>query len=272
MGKSYLFKARTQDAYTVKNLIDLLQNNIKCAYLTVSKDCISMTIMDSPKTICVDLNLYAENFFYFKLRQDEKLFIGLNTHHFYKMIKSIKKQDSIVFFIEKDNPHYLGIKVIPKENSRITTSFIKIQSIQNLDIELPDGYSRSIIVSSSEYQKMCKDMQDINSSISVRSKGYHISFSSDAESIYSRVVSFGEINDDLDDEEEDDSVLEEYLQTFDTENLTRFIKLSGLGNIIHIFPHKELPLLLKSRVGNIGKISIFIKSKEQRDNEKFDNS
>ena len=41
---------------------------------------------------------------------------------------------------------------------------------------------------------MCKDMADINTSIAVRSKGYHISFSSDAESIYSRVVSFGEIN------------------------------------------------------------------------------
>ena len=117
---------------------------------------------------------------------------------------------------------------------------------------------------------MCKDMQDINSTISVRSKGYHISFLSDAESIYSRVVSFGEINDDLEDDEEKDEIKEEYLQTFDTENLTRFIKLSGLGTIVHIFPCTDLPLLLKSRVGNIGKISIYIKSREQKDQEKFD--
>ena len=50
--------------------------------------------------------------------------------------------------------------------------------------KLPNGYDRSIIISSSAYQKMCKDMQDINTTISVRSKGYHISFLSDAESIY----------------------------------------------------------------------------------------
>ena len=64
MGKQYLFKARTQDAYTIKNLIDLLQNNIKCAYLVVGKAGITMTIMDSNKTICIDLKLLQENFFW----------------------------------------------------------------------------------------------------------------------------------------------------------------------------------------------------------------
>ena len=64
--------------------------------------------------------------------------------------------------------------------------------------------------------------------------------------------------------------LKEYNQTFDTENLTTFIKLSGLGNIIHIYPQEGLPLLIKSRVGNLGNISIYIKSKEQKIQEKFE--
>ena len=59
------------------------------------------------------------------------------------------------------------------------------------------------------------------------------------------------------------------MQSFDTENLTRFIKLSGLGNIIHIYPQEKLPLLLKSRVGNLGSVSIYIKSKEQKMQESF---
>ena len=73
-------------------------------------------------------------------------------------------------------PNNLGIKVIPKENNRITTSYIKVQSIQNLDIEIPTGYNKSIIVTSSEYQKMCKDINNISSTINIRSKNFQIKF------------------------------------------------------------------------------------------------
>ena len=38
----------------------------------------------------------------------------------------------------------LGIKVIPPEHIRITTSYIKIQSIQNLDIELRIEFIKNI--------------------------------------------------------------------------------------------------------------------------------
>ena len=43
-------------------------------------------------------------------------------------------------------------------NNRITTSFIKIQNLQTIDIDIPEGYQKPIIVPSSDYQKMCKDM------------------------------------------------------------------------------------------------------------------
>ena len=48
------------------------------------------------------------------------------------MLKSIKKKDSIVLFIDDDKDDMLGIKVIPPENNRITVSYIKIQSIQRI--------------------------------------------------------------------------------------------------------------------------------------------
>jgi hypothetical protein len=148
----------------------------------------------------------------------------------------------------------------------VTTSYIKIQNVQNLDINIPSGYSKPIIVSSSEYQKLVKEMSSIGSTLKVLSKNYSIEFSCNAGGILKRTVQFGEIFDD-DATDKDSS---EYEQEFVTDQLCRITKLSGLSNNMQIFPGK--PLLFTSSVGSLGKISIYIKSKEQIDSENYSNT
>jgi hypothetical protein len=180
------------------------------------------------------------------------------------MLKSIKKKDSIELFIDEDAPTDLGIRVIPKENNRVTTSYVKIQNVQNLDINIPTGYNKPIIVSSSEYQKLVKEMSSIGSTLKVLSKNYSIEFSCNAGGILKRTVQFGEL-----DEADDDSTAKEseYEQEFVTDQLCRITKLSGLSSNMQIFPGK--PLLFSSSVGSLGKICIYIKSKEQIDSENY---
>ena len=206
----------------------------------------------------------------------KKIYIGINLNHFHKMLKSIKKKDSIELFIDEDAPTDLGIKVIPKENNRVTTSYVKIQNVQNLDINIPTGYNKPIIVSSSEYQKLVKEMSSIGTTLKVLSKNYSIEFSCNAGGILKRTVQFGEL-----DEHDDEDVPEggggggtsstkenaEYEQEFVTDQLCRITKLSGLSSNMQIFPGK--PLLFSSSVGSLGKICIYIKSKEQIDSENY---
>ena len=217
-------------------------------------------MMDSKRRILIDLKLHADKFSIFKFKNNDNMHIGLNLNHFYKMLKTIKKKDSILLFIEEDKPRDLGIKVLPRENTRITISYIKIQNVQNLDIELPTGYKHSIIVQSNEYQKMCKDMTNIASIVQIFAQKFHIRFLCNAGSVYSREVLFGEIDDN---ESEDEENITEYNDNFEIEQLLRIIKISGLNNTMQIFPCNKLPLLFKSNIGNLGEISIYVKSKQQ---------
>ena len=156
-----IFKCKTTEGFLIKILAELLQNNIKTACFVISKDGISLRMMDHHKKILIDTNLYAENFSVYKFKLNAPRSIGLNLNHFYKMLKNIKKKDSIQLFINDEFPTDLGIKVIPKENNRTTTSTIKILNLQNLDIDIPgvlNGYGKCVIVSSSEYQKTIKDI------------------------------------------------------------------------------------------------------------------
>lgn len=262
-----ILKCKTREGYSLKVLAELLQNNIKTACFEVDEKGIRLRMMDTHRTILIDLELDADSFSVYKYRPDEKLYLGINLTHFHKMLKSIKKRDSIQLFIDDESPTDLGIKVIPKENNRVTTSFIKIQNIQNLDINLPDNYSKPVIVPSGEFQKMCKGLTHISNVTHITAKGFLIRFSSDAGGVMKRFTEFGETEDS--DGEEDDSKNEEpeYAEDFDTEQLTRITKLSGLSTNMQIYPKSENPLLFRCPIGTLGKISIYLKSKNLQEVE-----
>lgn len=262
-----IFLCRTKDAHSMKILSELLQYNIKTACFEIDKHGIKLRMMDNNRTILVDLELDSNNFSLYKFASPEKLYVGINLTHFHKMLKSIKKRDSIELFITEIAPNDLGIKIMPKENNRTTTSYIKIQNIQNLDIDLPDGYDNPIIVPSGEFQKMCKGLTHISNITHITSKGFIIRFSSDAGGVMKRYTEFGEVEDPEAEESETKSGDEEYSEDFDTEQLTRITKIAGLSTNIQIFPKSDKPLLFKSPVGTLGKIAIYLKSKSLQELE-----
>jgi proliferating cell nuclear antigen PCNA len=257
---SVIFKCKSNEAYCIKILAELLSNNIKTGCFVLDDTGISLRMMDHHRSILIDLILNANNFQMYKFNS-KKIYLGINLNHFHKMLKSIKKKDSIELFINEDAPNDLGIRVIPKENNRVTTSYIKIQNVQNLDITIPTGYNKPIIVSSSEYQKLVKEMSSIGNTLKVLSKNYSIEFSCNAGGILKRTVQFGDVDED------DDPTSASYDQEFVTDQLCRITKLSGLSSNMQIFPGK--PLLFSSSIGTLGKICIYIKSKEQIDSENY---
>ena len=260
-----IFKAKTQEGHTIKTLAELLQHCVKTACFVVDEDSIRLRMVDSHRRILIDTHLGSVNFQMYKYTaQTPEIYMGINLNHFHKMLKSIKKKDSIVLFIDAANPTDLGIQVLPKENNRITTSYIKIQNIQHLDIELPEGYTRPIIVPANEYQKMCKEMNNISQTIRVTAEEYKIKFLCDAGSVYKREVTFG----DMDSEDPPDDNFK-YNEIFDTEQLARIIKIAGLGASLQIYPKTDLPLLLRSTVGQLGSMSIYIKTKKQIEEDEF---
>ena len=258
----FLFKCKSGEAYQLKVLAELLTNNLKNGCFDINEEGMTLRMFDQPKKTLVDLELQSENFSVYVFKGSDKLCLGLNLNHFHKMLKSIKKKDSLQLFIDTESPNELGIKTIPKENTRITTSGIKIQNIQNLETDVPIGYGKPVVVPSSDFQKMCKELSSIGSTnIHVKAIGFHIDFIADADDILKRKVCLGE-NDDMDDE---DTELKSYLYeaTYTTDQFSRISKISGLSNTIQIFTgNNNLPLLFRSSVGSLGKISIYIKSKE----------
>jgi proliferating cell nuclear antigen PCNA len=259
-----LFSARTPDAYRIKILVDLMSNIIKVAHLVIDETGISMRMMDSQRTILVDLGLSANNFHAYKCVSG-KQYIGLSLNSFGKMLRSVKKKDGILLFIDDEvTPLRFGVRVSSKDNLRVTTSYITIQMVQEIDIELPPIDNKPIVIMSSDFSKMVKDMNIIGNVVNITSANNQIKFSSNNGGILERDIVFGEFGSETDD------VVEHFNDDFSTEQLTKISKISGLSSELKIFPGKPL-IMISSVVGNLGEIKLYIKSKSQIDNDNYAN-
>lgn len=253
---SYIFYCKTSEGCIIKILSELLQNNIKNGCFIVNDTGIFFRMTDSNRRVLIDIELNANKFGSFKYKYKEKqLSIGLNLSHFYKMLKTIKKKDSLALFIEEDKEEELGIRVIPKEKNRVTTSYVKVQNLQSLDIDVPDGYDKPVNIPSNEYIKMIKDLNNMGGNqITISSCVGFLKFNCNTSGIYSREILFGESEDRLE---------LNCVQEFDTEQLYRISKISGLSTMIQVYQKTGLPLYFNSSVGTLGKISVYTKDKKQ---------
>lgn len=252
---SVLFKAKTNEGYTFKILSELLQNIVRTACLELDNHGIRMKMMDSQRRVLINIELEHHKFNMYEFNHDQTMYIGLNLNHLYKMLKIVKKKDALMFAIQKEDPTQLQLVVYPKENNRISSSFIRIQTIQHINIPLPTGYNHCVNIPSNEYQRTLKDLNNIADTLIVSMRKYSLCISSSAHGVYSREVLFGEL---------DDTTPVHYSETFEMEQLVRIVKIAGLGKNIQVFGgSKHIPLLISSSVGQLGSISIFIKSKEQ---------
>lgn len=277
----YLLKVQTNEAYSIKVLVELLQNYIKEACFVFDNEGISLTGMDTKRvngTKLVILKLKQENFknFYVSKHIQHPINVGVNVGHLYRMLKSIKKKDTLTLFIKESNKSELEIEIQQNGNSTARSGNIKIQNIHPLSHVPQDEYTKSVVCTAKEFQEL-KSLNKISKYIKVVSTKGKFEFSCDKPDVYKGKVTLGcddetisnnshsneEKTENLDDENDD--FIDEYEQTFETEQIIQLIKVAGLSNTVQIFADPYMshrPLLFKLSIGHLGNISVFLKSKE----------
>lgn len=232
----------------------LLETNI-----VFQPDGIRIINMDKSHTILVHLFLAATNFEVFECKKN-KIVIGVNMVHMFKVINTIDNDDTLTLYIR--NCDY-DDGIVQNMSFRFENSDIKQFKTQHLrliepdpeEMQVPDvSFSSIINLPSSDFQKIIRDLAGISDKLEIESVASELIFRCSgqfATAEIRRTESEGGM---------------EFIQKqdvsrvtqgeFSLKNLTYFIKCTNLCNQIELYLENNLPLIVKYYVASLGEIKL----------------
>ena len=232
----------------------LLETNI-----TFKPDGVRIINMDKSHTILAYLHLEAENFEFYECKQD-KIIIGVNMSHLFKLINSIENDDTLTIYIENSDyvdgiVSHLALKFENGEIKQCKTQKLKLIEPEQEELEYPNvTFSSTINLPSGDFQKIIRDLSYISDKLEIESVGNELIFRCSGQ------FASAEIH-----RAESDGSMEFILKpdsskiihgAFSLKNLGYFIKCTNLCNQIEMYLENDLPLVVKYNVASLGTIHL----------------
>lgn len=236
----------------------LLETNI-----TFTPEGIKIINMDKSHTILAHLSLHADKFETYDCKLD-KIIIGVNMLHLFKLINTIDNDDTLTIYIEESDymdgvVQYLGLKF---ENGDIKQQkFQKLRLIEpeHEELVVPEVMFSSVLnLPAADFQKTIRDLSCISDKIEIRS----VVGSEGAELIFRCSGGFAQA--EVRRAESDGSM--QYIKTqekskiiqgeFSLKNLGYFIKCTNLCSTIEMYLENNMPLVVKYNVASLGEIKL----------------
>lgn len=232
----------------------LLETNI-----SFQPDGIRIINMDKSHTILVHLYLAASNFEFYECKK-EKIIIGVNMFHLFKLINSIDNDDTLTIYIE-NNDYYDGIVshlALKFENGEIKqckTQKLKLIEPEQDELAVPDVKFSSIInLPSADFQKIIRDLSCLADKLEIKSVGNELIFKCQGQ-FASAEIHRAEADESMKFILKQDS--SKVIQgEFSLKNLGYFIKCTNLCPQIEVYLENDLPLVVKYNVASLGEIKL----------------
>jgi proliferating cell nuclear antigen len=230
----------------------LLESNI-----TFQPDGMRIINMDKSHTILVHLFLKAENFEIYECKHD-KIIIGVNMFHLFKLINTIDNDDTLTMYIEKSD---YSEGVVNNLCLRFENGDIKQCKIQKLRLIEPDPeeldipnvtFSSIINLPSCDFQKIVRDLSCISERIEIKSVANELIFKCKG-SFATAEVRRAESDGNMEFIQNTKKIIQ---GNFSLKNLGYFIKCTNLCNQIEMYLENDLPLVVKYSVASLGDIKL----------------
>jgi len=234
----------------------LLETNI-----TFEPDGIRIINMDKSHTILAHLYLAAQNFEFYECKK-EKIIIGVNMFHLFKLINSIDNDDTLTIYIENSDyvdgiVSHLALKFENGEIKQCKTQKLRLIEPEPEELQYPDVKFSSIInLPSADFQKIIRDLSCISDKLEIKSVGNELIFKCSgqfASAEIHRTESDGSMS--FLQKQDSSKVIQ---GEFSLKNLGYFIKCTNLCQQIEVFLENDLPLVVKYNVASLGEIKLCV--------------
>jgi proliferating cell nuclear antigen len=239
-------------------LIEALREILTDANLEFDNTGMKVVAMDASHTVLVHLKLDAKNFEHYNC--DTRLVLGINMLNFFKLIKTMNNSDTLTLYVENDNTNLLGIKIENGEKNTITNFKLNLMDLSEEIIQIPPASFTSVItMPANDFQKICRDMNNLADSIEIKSIENQLLFSCKGD-YAEQETTLGETHTGMSFIQ--NSNPEEVVQgIFALKHLVLFTKCTNLCNSIELYLKNDYPLIIKYNVASLGNIQLCLAPK-----------
>jgi len=261
--KNNILTIQTVQISPFRTLMTALKDILLETNITFTKKGIKIINMDKSHTILAHLSLKAEKFENYKCEMD-KIIIGVNMMHLFKLINQIENDETLTIFIEECDytdgvVQYLGLLFENGEKKQKKYYELRLIEPEHEELDVPEVKFSSVLnLPSSDFQKIVRDLSCISDKIEISS----VTTKNNAELIFKCNGNFAKA--ELRRSETDGSM--KFIQKqnssliiqgeFSLKNLGYFIKCTNLCNDIEIYLENNLPLIVKYDVASLGEIKL----------------
>jgi proliferating cell nuclear antigen len=232
----------------------LLETNI-----TFEHDGMKIINMDKSHTILAHVHLHAQNFEFYECKKD-KIIVGVNMFHLFKLINTIENEETLTIYIENSDytdgiVSHLTLKYENGGIKQCKTQKLRLIEPEPEELQYPDVTFSSIInLPSSDFQKIVRDLSCISDKLEIKSVGNELIFKCSgqfATAEIHRAESDGSMGFIL---KQDSSKIIQ--GEFSLKNLGYFIKCTNLCQQIEMYLENDLPLVIKYNVASLGSVTL----------------
>ena len=192
--KDYYIRILTCQAGPFKTLIEAISSILADVNIIFNEQGMFIYEINRTNSAFVDLKLFSDRFesFVFNKPTDQKgaFSVGIRMDSLQKIIKTLGSDNVLVLFVHKDNPEKLGITIECAEKRTKTTYLLNTITLNfNEYKDMPDSsYSAIISLSSTYFQKLCRDAYSVGHRIEIKSNKNMLYFSLDEDTINQQTV------------------------------------------------------------------------------------
>jgi proliferating cell nuclear antigen len=248
--------AKTVQTAPMRILAEGLKSMLVEMSLVFDKDGIRMSAMDNTRTVLTHMRLHASKFEQYEYNHTApRLDVGLNTDHFYRIVKTVTNDDTITFSISKSESNHLCITLENGEKKRRIKNKLNLLDRDESDINMPETeFSARITMPSMDFQKICRDMTLLSAkTVDVKNVGGTLTFTCKGP-FASQTVTMGDSTSDMAiTKSKPDEIVS---GTFSLPHLVLFTKCSNLSNNLEIHMKNDWFLMIRYVIANLGDIKL----------------
>jgi proliferating cell nuclear antigen len=257
--KNNILTIKTVQIAPFRTLMTALKDIFLETNIYFSPSGIQIINMDKSHTILAHLNLSAPNFEHYECKKD-KIIIGVNMFHLFKLINSIENDDTLTIYIENSDyvdgiVSHLALKFENGEIKQCKTQKLRLIEPEPEELMYPDVKFSSIInLPSADFQKIIRDLSCISDKLEIKSVGNELIFKCSgqfASAEIHRTESDGSM--EIISKQDSSKVIQ---GEFSLKNLGYFIKCTNLCSQIEVYLENDLPLVVKYNVASLGEIKL----------------